>query len=58
MELDNRDLQNRYVVQESLLKITKVNSDSLSSEIILLHELLRKDVLNMVNHLSSIESSQ
>lgn len=55
MEQEIRDLKNRYVVQESLLKITKINSDSLSNEIILLHEILRKDILNMQSHLEKVE---
>lgn len=54
---ENRDIRHRYIVQESLLKITKVNSDSLQNEIVLLHELLKKDVFNMINHLGTIESN-
>lgn len=57
MEANNRDLKNRYIVQESLFKITKINSDALQNEVILLHELLRKDVLNMINHLGTLETT-
>ena len=31
LENDSRDLRNRYFVQESLLKITKINIDALQS---------------------------
>ena len=50
-----RDLRSRYFVQESFLKITKINSDALQSEISLLHELLRKDVLGMIQHIGNLD---
>ncbi len=58
MESTNRDLKNRYVVQESLFKIVKINSDAMQNELILLHELLRTDIMNMINHLGNLESAQ
>lgn len=55
LEGETRDLRNRYYVQESLLKITKINHDAIQNEIILLHELLRKDVLGMIQHIGNID---
>lgn len=42
-------------MQESLLKITKINSDALQGEINLLNEMLRKDINSMNNQIGVIE---
>lgn len=55
LETSNRKLKSQNVVSESLYKITKINSDALQNEVILLNDMLRKDVLAMVNHLSDVE---
>ncbi|KAL4466811.1 hypothetical protein ABPG74_010408 [Tetrahymena malaccensis] len=58
IESTNRDLKNRYVVQESLFKITKINHDSLQSEVLLLHDLLKRDILHKINHIGNLENQQ
>lgn len=50
-----RELKNRFALQESLLKITKINSDALQGEVGLLNEMLRKDIYAMINHVGTIE---
>jgi len=56
LEVKNRNLKNLYNFQESEYKICKINSDALQNEIVLLHELLKKDVLSLINHLGTIEN--
>ena len=56
LEIKNRNLKNLYNFQESEYKICKINSDALQNEIVLLHELLKKDVLSLINHLGTIEN--
>ncbi|EGR27670.1 hypothetical protein IMG5_191360 [Ichthyophthirius multifiliis] len=58
LECKNKDLKTRYIIQESLYKINKINSDSLQKELLLLHDLLKNDVLNMINHLGNLEQNQ
>ena len=56
LEIKNRNLKNLYNFQESEYKICKINSDALQNEVVLLHELLKKDVLALINHLGTIEN--
>lgn len=56
LEIKNRNLKNLYNFQESEYKICKINSDALQNEIVLLHELLKKDVLSLITHLGTIEN--
>lgn len=56
LEIKNRNLKNLYNFQESEYKICRINCDSLQNEIVLLHELLKKDVLSLINHLGTIEN--
>lgn len=55
LEGSNRKLKSQNIVSESLYKITKINSDALQTEVIMLNDLLRKDVMSMVNHLGEVE---
>lgn len=52
------NLKKRYIVQENLYKITKLNQDSLQNEVVLLHDLLKKDVDKMMGHLTNLEQQQ
>lgn len=52
---ESREIKNKFTVQESLLKIMKTNTDSLNNEVTILNEMLKKDIMNMVNHLGAME---
>lgn len=56
LELKNRNLKNLFNFQESEYKICKINADAMQNELVLLHELLKKDVLTVINHLGNIEN--
>lgn len=56
LESKNRNLKNLQNFQESEYKICKLNMDSLQTEIGLLHELLKKDMTSLINHLGTIEN--
>lgn len=56
ISLKNDNLKQLFSIQESEFKITKVNCDSLQNEVILLHELLKRDVSALLSHLSDLEN--
>ncbi len=43
------------MIQDSLFKVLKMNSDSIQNEVILLYEILRKDILQMMMNIGSVE---
>ncbi|KRX05057.1 hypothetical protein PPERSA_06691 [Pseudocohnilembus persalinus] len=53
-----RKLKSQNIVSENLYKITKINSDSLQTEVQMLSDLLKKDIQSMVNHLGDVEKYQ
>lgn len=53
----NMNLKSLNNFQESEYKICKMNNDSLQTEIILLHELLKKDIFSLINHVAVIENA-
>ena len=57
LEDKNKYLRSLYSFQETEYKICKINLDALQNEVLLLHDLLKKDIMNVINHLSTIEGS-
>ena len=51
----NHNLKSLYNFQESEYKICKMNSDSLQTELVLLHELLKKDIHSFISHVTVME---
>lgn len=57
LHLKNMNLRSLNNFQESEYKICKMNNDSLQTELILLHELLKKDIFSLINHVAVIENA-
>ena len=56
LQTKNLHLKSLNNFQESEYKICKMNSDSLQSELVLLHDLLKKDISSLINHAGVIEN--
>jgi len=56
LENKNQNLKSLYHFQESEYKICKMSSDSLQTELVLLHELLKRDISSLISHVGVIEN--